>query len=184
VSFVNTIIIGTSNIGSEDITREYTSIGFGKAVPAFEYEEIKKRVMREVKKVFKPELLNRIDDLIVFHQLDRNHIRLIVELLLRDLESRVAEQGLTIQVTNTAKEKLADEGFDPVYGARPLKRTVETQVENVLAHKLIAGEFAKGDTVSVDIQEGRIVFERLVPEAASQPVNVYSGPQSDDVPSS
>jgi ATP-dependent Clp protease ATP-binding subunit ClpC len=181
VSFVNTIIIGTSNIGSEDITREYTSIGFGKPVPAFEYEEIKKRVMREVKKIFKPELLNRIDDLIVFHQLDRNHIRLIVELLLRDLESRVAEQGLAIQVTNATKEKLADEGFDPVYGARPLKRTVETQVENVLAQKLIAGEFAKGDTVSVDVREGRIVFERRVPEVTSQPVNVYSGPPSGDV---
>jgi ATP-dependent Clp protease ATP-binding subunit ClpC len=183
VSFVNTIIIGTSNIGSEDITREYTSIGFGKPVPAFEYEEIKKRVMREVKKAFKPELLNRIDDLIVFHQLDRTHIRLIVELLFRDLESRVAEQGLTIHVTDATKEKLADEGFDPVYGARPLKRTVETQVENVLAHKLIAGEFAKGDTVSVDVRDGRIVFERSASDVTSQAVNVYSGPQSGDVPS-
>jgi ATP-dependent Clp protease ATP-binding subunit ClpC len=137
--------------------------------------------MREVKKTFKPELLNRIDDLIVFHQLDRNHIRLIVDLLLRDLESRVAEQGFTIRVTDATKEKLADEGFDPVYGARPLKRTVETQVENVLAHMLIAGEFAKGDTVSVDVREGRIVFERCAPDVTSQPVNVYSGPQSGDV---
>jgi ATP-dependent Clp protease ATP-binding subunit ClpC len=173
VSFVNTIIIGTSNIGSEDITREYTSIGFGKAVPNVEYEEIKKRVMREVKKAFKPELLNRIDDLIVFHQLDRQHIRQIVELTLRDLESRLAEQGLAVQVSNAAKEKLADDGFDPVYGARPLKRTVETQVENVLAHKLIAGEFSKGDTVQVDIRDGHIVFLRVTPELASQPVNVY-----------
>ncbi len=173
VSFVNTIIIGTSNIGSEDITREYTSIGFGKAVTSVAYEEIKKRVMREVKKAFKPELLNRIDDLIVFHQLDRGHIRQIVELTLCDLESRLAEQSLTIEVSEAAKEKLADDGFDPVYGARPLKRTVETQVENVLAQKLIAGEFSKGDMVLVDVQDGHLVFVRRHPELASQPVNVY-----------
>ncbi len=173
MSFVNTIIIGTSNIGSEDITREYTSIGFGKPVTSVAYEEIKKRVMREVKKAFKPELLNRIDDLIVFHQLDRGHIRQIVELTLRDLESRVAEQGLAVEVSDAAKEKLAVDGFDPIFGARPLKRTVETQVENVLAQKLIAGEFSKGDTVLVDVQEGNVVFVRLHPELASRPVNVY-----------
>ncbi len=173
VSFVNTIIIGTSNIGSEDITREYTSIGFGKPVTSVAYEEIKKRVMREVKKAFKPELLNRIDDLIVFHQLDRGHIRQIVELTLRDLQSRVAEQGLAVEVSDAAKEKLAVDGFDPIFGARPLKRTVETQVENVLAQKLIAGEFSKGDTVLVDVQEGNVVFVRLHPELASRPVNVY-----------
>jgi ATP-dependent Clp protease ATP-binding subunit ClpC len=173
VSFVNTIIIGTSNIGSEDITREYTRIGFGKLVPSVEYEEIKKRVMREVKKVLKPELLNRIDDLIVFHQLEREHIRQIVDLTLFDLESRIAEQGLSIEVSAAAKEKLADDGYDPVYGARPLKRTVETEVENVLAHKLIAGEFSKGDAVYIDVEEGQIVFNRRATEPAPEPVNVY-----------
>jgi len=156
VSFVNTIIIGTSNIGSEDITREYTSIGFASPVPSVKYEEIKKRVMREVKKVFKPELLNRIDALIVFHQLDEHHIRQIVELVLVDLENRLAEQGLLIQVSPAVKEKLAADGFDPLFGARPLNREVETQIENVLAQKLIGGEFFKGDTIRVNLVSGKV----------------------------
>ncbi len=176
VSFVNTIIIGTSNIGSEDITREYTSIGFSSPVPSVKYEEIKRRVMREVKKVFKPELLNRIDDLIVFHQLDEQHIRQIVELVLADLENRLAEQGLLIQVTPAVKEKLAADGFDPLFGARPLKREVETQVENVLAQKLIAGEFFKGDTIRVNLVNGKIVFQRGTTELAPQSVNAVPAP--------
>jgi len=175
VSFVNTIIIGTSNIGSEDITREYTSIGFADAGPSVQYEEIKKRVMKQVKKIFKPELLNRIDDLIVFHQLDKDHIRQIVELTLSDLEGRLAEQGLSIRVSGAVKEKLADDGYDPIYGARPLKREVEIQVENVLAQKLIAGEFVKGDTVRVDIEDGRITFRRDLTAIASQTVTAYPG---------
>ena len=181
VSFVNTVIIGTSNIGSDDITREYTNIGFADPVPSVEYEEIKKRVMRQVKKVFKPELLNRIDDLIVFHQLDKEHIRQIVDLTLIDLESRLAEQGLSIQVSNAAKEKLADDGYDPIYGARPLNREVELQLENVLAQKLIAGEFTNGDSVQVDVRDGKIIFTRLVETLASEPVSVYPVP-GDAVP--
>jgi ATP-dependent Clp protease ATP-binding subunit ClpC len=171
VSFVNTIIIGTSNIGSEDITREYTGIGFANPVPSVRYEEIKKRVMREVKKVFKPELLNRIDDLIVFHQLDEHHIRQIVELVLVDLENRLAEQGLLIQVSPAVRQKLAKDGFDPLFGARPLKREVELQIENVLAQKLISGEFFKGDTVRVNLTEGKVVFQRAATELASQSVD-------------
>jgi ATP-dependent Clp protease ATP-binding subunit ClpC len=171
VSFVNTIIIGTSNIGSEDITREYTSIGFATPVPSGKYEEIKKRVMREVKKVFKPELLNRIDDLIVFHQLDPHHIRSIVDLVLVDLEGRLADQGLLIQVSTAVKEKLAADGYDPLFGARPLKRAVEAQLENVLAQKLIAGEFFKGDTVRVNVVDGQIVFHRGATELAPHSVN-------------
>jgi ATP-dependent Clp protease ATP-binding subunit ClpC len=176
VSFVNTIIIGTSNIGSEDITREYTSIGFSSPVPSVKYEEIKRRVMREVKKVFKPELLNRIDDLIVFHQLDEQHIRQIAELVFADLENRLAEQGLLIQVTPAVKEKLAADGFDPLFGARPLKREVETQVENVLAQKLIAGEFFKGDTIRVNLVNGKIVFQRGTTELAPESVNAVPAP--------
>ena len=101
--------------------------------------------MREVKTIFKPELLNRIDDLIVFHQLEREHIRRIVDLALADLSDRLAEQDLTIQVTDAVKEKLAADGYDPVYGARPLRREIESQLENVLAPQLISGR-AQGAT--------------------------------------
>ena len=173
VSFVNTIIIATSNIGSEDITREYGSIGFSTPVSSRKYEEIRDRVMRAVKKVFKPELLNRIDDLIVFHQLEKHHIRLIVDLVLADLGKRLAEQDLGIQVTDAVKEKLADDGYDPVYGARPLRRQVESQIENVLAHQLIAGKIKKSDRVLVSLQDGNVVSTRIPRDEAalaSQPV--------------
>ena len=156
ISFVNTIIIATSNIGSEDITRDYTSIGFSSLVSSQRYEEIKDRVMRKVKTIFKPELLNRIDDLIVFHQLEREHIRRIVDLTLDDLSERLAEQNLTIQVSNEVKDKLASDGYDPVYGARPLRREIEAQLENILAAKLINGELKKGDHVLVSLTEGAI----------------------------
>ena len=157
VSFVNTIIIATSNIGSEGITRELTGIGFSKTVSSRKYEEIKDRVMREVKTVFKPELLNRIDDLIVFHQLEREHIRQIVDLSLDDLKERLAEQNLTIQVTDAVKDKLAADGYDPIYGARPLRRTMESQLENILAQQLIKGDIKKGDHVLVSLQDNTIV---------------------------
>jgi ATP-dependent Clp protease ATP-binding subunit ClpC len=157
ISFHNTIIIATSNIGSEDITREYTSIGFASPLSSRKYEEIKTRVMRQVKKIFKPELLNRIDDLIVFHQLEMDHIRSIVELTLGDLSARLAEQGLAIHVTEAVKEKLANDGYDPVYGARPLRREVESQIENILAHQLISGALKRGDRVFVSLRDGKVI---------------------------
>jgi ATP-dependent Clp protease ATP-binding subunit ClpC len=176
VSFVNTIIIATSNIGSEDITREYGSIGFSTPVSSRKYEEIKDRVMRAVKKVFKPELLNRVDDLIVFHQLERHHIRAIVDLVLADLGARLGEQDLGIQVAEAVKDKLAEDGFDAIYGARPLRRLVESQIENVLARELISGRIRKGDRVLVSLRDGSIVSSRIPREAmASQPVPAPGG---------
>ncbi|HXV59388.1 MAG TPA: ATP-dependent Clp protease ATP-binding subunit [Vicinamibacteria bacterium] len=171
VSFHNTIIIATSNIGSEDITLEYGGIGFSNPVSSRKYEEIKTRVMRQVKKVFKPELLNRIDDLIVFHQLERAHIRQIVDLVLDDLAERLAEQSLTIHVSDAVKEKLAADGYDPVYGARPLRREVESQLENMLARDLISGRLRKGGRVRISLQDNQIVFTPIPgPSLASQPV--------------
>ena len=175
VSFVNTIIIATSNIGSEDITREYSGIGFSSPVSSRKYDEIKDRVMREVKTVFKPELLNRIDDLIVFHQLDREHIRQIVDLTLADLNERLAEQNLTVQVTDAVKDKLAADGYDPIYGARPLRRAMEAQLENILARQLISGDIKKGDHVLVSLQDDTIVTAVAL---ASQPVPAPRGGQN------
>ena len=169
ISFVNTIIVATSNIGSEDITRETTGIGFSTPVSSRRYEEIKDRVMREVKTVFKPEFLNRVDDLIVFHQLEREHIRRIVDLTLADLSERLAEQNLTIQVSDAVKDKLANDGYDRVYGARPLRREIEAQLENVLAAKLISGELKKGDHVLVSLHEGTIALAAQALETAPVP---------------
>jgi len=168
VSFVNTIIIATSNIGSSDITQEFNGIGFSNSLSSRKYVEIKDRVMREVKSVFKPELLNRIDDLIVFHQLEPEHIRRIVDLSLEDLSERLAEQNLAIQITDAVKDKLAKDGYDPIYGARPLRREIESQLENSLAAQLISGELKKGDCVLVSVQDGKIVTRAA--SLASQPV--------------
>jgi ATP-dependent Clp protease ATP-binding subunit ClpC len=125
--------------------------------------------MRQVKNVFKPELLNRIDDLIVFHQLEREHIRRIVDLSLTDLSARLAEQDLAIQVTDAVKDKLAEDGYDPVYGARPLRREIESQLENVLAAQLISGELKRGDRVLVSLHEGEIIL--TAHSLATQPVS-------------
>ena len=160
VSFKNTVIIGTSNIGSELITKDSVAIGFGRDTSDKRYEDIKKKVLSEVKKVFKPEFLNRVDDLIVFHQLDEKHIRKIVDLLINNLEERIKEEELEIIITDEVKEKLAKEGFDPFYGARPLKRTIEKLIENPLAQKLISKEFKKGNLIEVALKNGNIEFRK------------------------
>jgi ATP-dependent Clp protease ATP-binding subunit ClpC len=168
VDFRNTILIGTSNIGSDRITREVSAIGFGREELSDRYEEIKQSVMDEVKKVFKPEFLNRLDDLIVFHQLSEGHIRSITDLLLERLAGRLAEKKITILVSDAVKEKLAQEGFDPLYGARPLRRTIERQIENELANRIIEGQFAEGDAVAVDLADGAITFTKLASGTARE----------------
>ncbi len=167
VDFRNTIIIGTSNIGSERITREVAAIGFGRKELSDRYEDIKSSVMEEVKKVFKPEFLNRIDDLIVFHQLSEDHIRRITDLLLARLAERLDEKHLTIEVSEAVKEHLAAEGFDPLFGARPLRRTIERKIENELASRIIEGQFTEGDTVAVDLADGEITFTKVSKKAAA-----------------
>jgi len=160
VSFKNTVIIGTSNIGSELITKDSIAIGFGRDTSDKRYEDIKNKVLSEVKKVFKPEFLNRVDDLIVFHQLDEGHIRKIVDLLINNLKERIKEEELEIIVTDRVKEKLAKEGFDPFYGARPLKRAIEKLIENPLSQKLISKEFEKGNIIEVALKNGNIDFRK------------------------
>ena len=160
VSFKNTVVIGTSNIGSESITKESSGIGFGRDTSDKRYETIKKEVMSAIKKVFKPEFLNRVDDLIVFHQLDEEHIRKIVDILINNLKERIKEDGLEIIVTDEVKEKLAVEGYDPFYGARPLKRTTERLIENPLAQKLISREFEQDDLIEIAMKDGEIAFQK------------------------
>ncbi|MCZ6660503.1 MAG: AAA family ATPase [bacterium] len=167
VDFRNTIIVGTSNIGSERITREVSTIGFGREELSDRYEDIKRAVMEEVKKFFKPEFLNRIDDLIVFHQLSEDHIRRITDLLLGRLADRLSEKQLTIEVSDAVKERLAKEGFDPIFGARPLKRTIERKIENELATLIIEGKFAEGDTVAVELADGEITFAKAATKTAA-----------------
>jgi len=166
VDFKNCIIIMTSNAGVELIKREM-SIGF--ATPKDEakakkqsYEAMKEKVMAEVKKTFRPEFLNRLDEIIVFHELTEEQLRHIVELMVKDLQKRLAERKLGIELTEEAKSWLAREGYDPTFGVRPLRRVIERYVENPLSTKLLRGEFKEGDTVKVDLGDEGLTFTSKV----------------------
>ncbi|MCR4393562.1 MAG: AAA family ATPase [Dehalococcoidales bacterium] len=164
VDFKNTVIIMTSNAGVEYIKKQ-GPIGFALPENASKaerqsYEAMKEQVMAEVRKMFRPEFLNRLDDIIVFHELSREQLEQIVELLIKDLQKRLAERKLTLELTRSAKNWLVDMGYDPTYGARPLRRAIERYVENPLASKILAGEFKEGDAVVVDLVDDELVFSK------------------------
>jgi len=161
VDFKNTIVIMTSNAGAKLIRRE-TGIGFATAKGAKaekqSYEAMKEKVMGEVKRMFSPEFLNRLDEIIVFHELTEEQLRSIVDLLVKDLQKRLADRKLEIELTEGAKSWLVKEGYDPIYGARPLRRAIERYVENPLSTKLLRGEFNQGDRIIVDLGDGGLTF--------------------------
>ncbi len=162
VDFKNTVVIMTSNTGVELIRRE-ASIGFATQKDEAKarkqsYENMKEKVMGEVKKTFRPEFLNRLDEIIVFHELTEEQLRRIVDLLVEDLQKRLADRKLELEITDAAKSWLADVGYDPLYGARPLRRAIERYVENPLSTKLLKGEFSQGDIVIVDCGDDGLTF--------------------------
>ena len=158
VDFRNTVIIMTSNIGSQWI----------KELGGRDEGEMRRRVTEALEAHFRPEFLNRIDELIVFHSLSLEDIERIVEIQLRDMRRRLEDRRIRLELTEAAERRLAEEGFDPVYGARPLKRTLQRRLQDPLAGKILAGEIAEGDTVAVDVEGGELVFRKeLAPAAAS-----------------
>ncbi|MEN8180134.1 MAG: ATP-dependent Clp protease ATP-binding subunit [Pseudomonadota bacterium] len=157
VSFRNTILIGTSNLGTEALSPDKRPIGFIQSATP-DYAEAKQLVLHEVKKFFKPEFLNRLDDVIVFHYLEEDHVHQIARMFVTELEQRMAVQEITLEVADSIIDKLARDGFDPVYGARPLRREIERQVENPLAMMIVKGECLEGNRVRVDLLEGKIIF--------------------------
>jgi len=170
VDFKNTVIIMTSNAGAELIKRE-TAIGFATRRDTARaqkqgYEDMKEKVMGEVKKTFRPEFINRLDEIIVFHELTEEQLRHIVELMVKDLKERLAERKLGVELTDKAKSWLAKEGYDPLYGARPLRRAIERYVENPLSNKVLSGEFKEGDTILVDLKGNELTFVSKVAKAA------------------
>jgi len=171
VDFKNTVVIMTSNAGVELIKRE-TSIGFAKPrdeakVQKESYESMREKVMGEVKKTFRPEFLNRLDEIIVFHELTGEQLRNIVDLLVEDLQKRLAERKLGVEITDEAKSWLTKVGFDPIYGARPLRRAIERYVENPLSTKVLQGEFKEGDTIVVDLKGDALTFTAKAAAAVS-----------------
>jgi ATP-dependent Clp protease ATP-binding subunit ClpC len=157
VSFRNTILIGTSNLGTEALSPDKRPIGFvASASPS--YAEARSLVLHEVKRFFKPEFLNRLDDVIVFHYLEKEDVRSIARMFVDELVGRLARRGIRVQVSDDVLEKLAADGFDPVYGARPLRREVERQLENPLAMKIVTGDCPEGSLVRVEIRERTVAF--------------------------
>jgi len=149
VDFRNTVIVMTSNLGS-NLIQEMAGED--------NYDAMKSAIMDVVGSHFRPEFVNRIDDLVVFHPLGRDHIRKIVDIQLSYLHDRLAERDISIDLSDAARDKLADAGFDPVYGARPLKRAIQQQVENPLAQEILRGRFKPGDVIEVGVDEDRLEF--------------------------
>jgi ATP-dependent Clp protease ATP-binding subunit ClpB len=156
VDFKNTIVIMTSNIGSP-IIHEYFMDGRATIGARQAMED---KVMAELKRHFRPEFLNRVDDVIIFHSLDEEQLTVIVDIQLARLEKRLAQQQLSVEVSKAAKQLLAREGYDPQFGARPLKRTIQEKLLDPLAMKLLDGEFKPGDKIKVSAEKGELVFER------------------------
>ena len=150
VDFRNCVIVMTSNLGSHRI-QELAGEG--------NYDEMKASVMEIVSQHFRPEFINRIDDVVVFHPLGREHIRKIVDIQLGYLHDRLAERDMTIVLTDSARDRLAEAGFDPVYGARPLKRAIQQQIENPLAQEILQGKFQPGDTIEVCVDKDHLEFQ-------------------------
>jgi ATP-dependent Clp protease ATP-binding subunit ClpB len=154
VDFRNTVIVMTSNLGSQMIQEMA-----GDDTPQA-YVQMKAAVMGVVQSHFRPEFINRLDDIVVFHPLDKAQIRQIARIQIAGLEKRMGERGLKLDLSDDALSLLGNVGFDPVYGARPLKRAIQQQLENPLASKILSGEFVNGDTVRVDAEGGQLVFRK------------------------
>ena len=155
VDFKNTVIIMTSNVGARLITQKAKALGFGGSDDAdADYSKIKENVMGELKNVFRPELINRIDEIIVFRKLTKENIEKIAGIMLGGLIDRMKALGYDTEFTPSAVEHLAKAGFDDVYGARPLRRTIQSQVEDMLSDKLLSGEIAPGAKLVIDEKDG------------------------------
>jgi ATP-dependent Clp protease ATP-binding subunit ClpC len=161
VDFRNSIIVMTSNVGAE-LIRKGSTIGFAARSDEVRtreqsYERMKEKLLGELKKTFRPEFLNRIDGVVVFHPLTREHIRQIVDMMLNTVAQQLAEKGIKLEVTDAAKDFLGEKGYDEVFGARPLRRVIQNMVEDKLSEDLLRGRFREGDTAVVDLEEDEIV---------------------------
>ena len=158
IDFRNTVVIMTSNVGANLIKKE-AAVGFKTPSETNNYGDMRDRVMDELKRTFRPEFLNRIDETIVFHALSEEHIRQIVTLLLNQLSLRLAEQEVNLEVTDAAKNVLVEEGYDRLFGARPLKRAIQRLVEDELSEEMLRGRFKKGAKILADADNGKLLFK-------------------------
>jgi ATP-dependent Clp protease ATP-binding subunit ClpB len=151
VDFKNTIVIMTSNVGSQYLQEN-----------GLTDEQMRERVMGALRAQFRPEFLNRVDEIVVFHSLTRQHLEEIVDIQLRRLRALLSERKLTLELTDAARRFVADAGYDPVYGARPLKRAIQRHLQDPLAMALLQGDFAEGDTIVADVDGDHLTFHKRV----------------------
>jgi ATP-dependent Clp protease ATP-binding subunit ClpB len=164
VDFRNTVIVMTSNIGSEhilDVSGDDTR-----------YEEMQKRVTGALRKHFRPEFLNRVDDIILFHTLSRKELSQIVGLQIQRIQALLADQKIVLEVTPAARDHIAEAGYDPTYGARPLKRAIQRELQNPIATKLLENSFTEGDTILIDLTDGVLTFVKKPSVVNIQPATV------------
>ncbi len=161
VDFRNTVIVMTSNVGAHTIRKQKT-LGFAPAQDSVdsEYEKMKENIMEELKKTFRPEFINRVDEIIVFHALEDKHLRKIVPLMLENAIKRLAQKDIHLTISDAAKDFMVKEGFDPVYGARPLRRAIQRAVEDNLSEEILAGRIKVGDKVLIDVENDKLVFKK------------------------
>jgi ATP-dependent Clp protease ATP-binding subunit ClpC len=190
VDFRNTIVIMTSNIGAAQISKNQT-LGFNVGdEQGLSYDDMKSRVMGELKKVFRPELLNRIDEIIVFHKLEKLEILQIVDLMMKRLRDQMSVHGSTIELTQAAKELLVEEGYDPAMGARPLRRAIQRLIEDPLADFVLGRELTEGSTIVVDRRENpgpdepkvemRVIEGEVQPEPVTVPPEAPAEPEDEE----
>ena len=165
VDFKHTIIIITSNVGTARFEqRDMAFISKKRAMQeqqTITFERIRSQVLLALKDLFRPELLNRVDEIVAFHPLEQAHLRQIVDLMVAQTQKRIAQQGIDLQVTDSARVLLVKHGYDPIYGARPLRRTIQRMLEDMLAESILRGTFTSGDTVTVDADEERLRVQIL-----------------------
>ena len=157
VDFRNTVIIMTSNLGTEEFRQP--ALGFASREKD-QQEKIKAGIESALKRAFRPEFLNRIDETIIFHSLSEEHLKKIVDLLIKEVEQRLVEHDLKLELTDAARDFLLKQGYDPIYGARPLRRATQRYVENPLSSQILRQEFSPGDTITVDANADGLVFSR------------------------
>ncbi|AUO12041.1 ATP-dependent protease ATP-binding subunit ClpC [Priestia megaterium] len=166
VDFRNTILIMTSNVGADTLKRS-KHLGFTVEAEGQDYKDMKGKVMAEMKRAFRPEFLNRIDEIIVFHSLEKPHLAEIVKLMADQLTKRLKEQEIDLELTKEAIDKIAEEGFDPEYGARPLRRAIQKHIEDRLSEELLKGVVQKGQKVTLDVDKGEFVVKSSTPSSIS-----------------
>ena len=182
VDFKNTIIVMTSNVGAKNITADAARLGFDgsekgeKESEEVRFDRIRDAVMADLKRTFRPEFLNRIDEIIVFRQLTEENIRQIARRMLDVTGARMAQQGITLAADDDAVAELARDGFDPQYGARPLRRAIQSMVEDAVAEKMLEGQLKSGDTAHVRLRDGKVVIESEAASAAEAPAETSKTP--------